>query len=131
MFRLSLFSKVFWTGALAALFLLTMSHAFSQESGSLAGNWKMVSSTSDGAEVPWTLAIHYKDGNYSASLASEEGESEPKSFKVDGDNISMRVTYQGEDYEIKLKRSGEKLTGTWSGNGDSGDTKGERASSTH
>lgn len=99
-----------------------------QANSSLAGEWKMVSSTGDGNEVPWTLTIQYKDGNYSATVSTGQGEAEPKNFKVDGDDISMGVDYQGEEYEIKLKHSGEKLIGTWSGNGDNGDTKGERAS---
>lgn len=127
MFRSFLLRGIFFASALV---LLLTSPISAQESGSLAGNWKMVSSTSDGTEVPWTLTIHYKDGNYSASVATDQGEQEPKSFKVEGDTVTMQVSYQGENYEIKLKHSGEKLTGTWSGNGDSGDTKGERASPT-
>ncbi len=102
--------------------------AAGQEKDALLGQWKMVSSTSDGGEVPWTLTIRSKDGTYSATVGGDEGTSEAKNFKVDGDNVSLLVNYHGEDYEIKLKRSGQKLTGTWSGNGDSGDTKGERAS---
>ena len=103
--------------------------AAGQEKDSLVGQWKMVSSTSDGGEIPWTLTIHSTGGTYSATAAVDEGESEAKNFKVDGDNVSMLVNYHGDEYEIKLKHAGQKLTGTWSGNGDSGDTKGERASS--
>ncbi len=88
----------------------------------------MVSTTSDGGEVPWTLTINYGDGKYTATVASEHGENEPKEFKVDGATVSMTVPYQGEDYEIKLKLVGDKLSGTWSGNGDNGDTTGTKAS---
>lgn len=103
-------------------------NAAAQQSGSLAGDWKMVSSSPDGNDIPWTLTIHYKDGSYSASMSTGEGGAEPRNFKVEGDNVSMTVTYQGDEYEIKLKHTGDKLAGTWSGNGNSGDTKGERAS---
>lgn len=112
------------------LFSLAAQKAFAQQGGSLAGQWKMVSSTPDGNDIPWTLTIRYKDGSYSASMSTEHGEEEPRDFKVDGDNVSMGVTYEGDEYEIKLKYSGDKLVGTWSGNGNSGDTKGARASST-
>lgn len=127
MLRSSLF-KLLAVPALIGLFLLIGSSAMAQANGSLAGEWKMVSSTDDGNEVPWTLTIHYKDGNYSATVSTGQGEAEPKDFKVDGDNVSLGVEYQGDEYQIKLKWSGEKLVGTWSGNGDNGDTKGERAS---
>jgi hypothetical protein len=115
----------------ALLFSLAAQRASAQEGGSLAGQWKMVSSTPDGNEIPWTLTIHYKDGSYSASMSTGQGgDEQPRNFKVDGDNISLGVNYEGDEYEIKLKHSGDKLVGTWSGNGNSGDTKGERASST-
>jgi hypothetical protein len=114
--------------AIPALILLSLvaSNAAAQQSGSLAGEWKMVSSTPDGTEVPWTLTIRFKDGGYSASMSTGQGEEAPRNFKVDGDNVSLGVTYEGDDYDIKLKYSEGKLVGTWSGNGNSGDTKGER-----
>ena len=110
------------------LFSLGAHRASAQQGGSLAGQWKMVSSTPEGNEIPWTLTIRYKDGSYSASMSTGQGEEEPRNFKVDGNNISMGVNYEGDEYEIKLKYSGDKLVGTWSGNGNSGDTKGERTS---
>ena len=118
---------LFAVPALAVLSLLAQ-NAAAQQPDSLAGEWKMVSSTPDGDDIPWTLTIHYKDGNYSASTSTGQGAEEPHNFKVDGENVSMNVMYDGEEYEIKLKHTGDKLVGTWSGNGNSGDTKGERAS---
>lgn len=118
---------LFAVPALAVLSLLAQ-NAAAQQGGSLAGEWKMVSSTPDGDDIPWTLTIHYKDGNYSASTSIGQSAEEPRNFKVEGDNVSMNVMYEGDEYEIKLKHSGDKLAGTWSGNGNSGDTKGERAS---
>jgi hypothetical protein len=93
----------------------------------LAGKWKMDSGTPDGNDVYWTLSITYKDGNYSAMLNTDDGETTAKDFKVDGSKVHLRAPYQGEEYDIDLKLVDGKLVGTWSGNDDSGVTKGEKA----
>jgi hypothetical protein len=93
----------------------------------LAGKWKMDSTTPDGNDVYWTLSITYKDGSYSAMIGSEKGEAAARDFKVDGSKIHLRAPYQGEEYDVDLKLVDGKLVGTWSGNGDSGETKGEKA----
>jgi hypothetical protein len=98
-----------------------------QEDSAVTGKWKMVSTTPDGADVHWTLSITYKDGSYSAMMGSQEGESAAKDFEVNGSKIHLRAPYQGEEYDVDLKLVNGKLTGTWSGNGDSGETKGEKA----
>ncbi len=87
----------------------------------------MVSSTSDGQEIPWTLTISGENGKYSASSATDNGETPAKDLKIEGNKVHLRVPYQGEDYDIDLQLKGDSLVGTWSGNGESGDTKGQRA----
>ena len=124
----SIFVRLLALGTILAAIILCIGTSQAQESRPLVGKWKMVSTTSDGGGVPWTLTINYGDGKYSASVGAEHGESEPKDFKVDGANVSMTVPYQGDDYEIKLKLVEHKLSGTWSGDGDSGDTTGTKAS---
>lgn len=101
--------------------------ANAQQNEQLTGKWQMDSTTPDGNDVYWTLSITYKDGNYSATLGSSEGETAAKEFKVDGSKIHLRAPYQGEEYDVDLKLVDGKLVGTWSGNGDSGETKGEKA----
>jgi hypothetical protein len=110
---------------LAALLCTAMAQA--QQNDQLAGKWNMHSTTPDGNDVYWTLSITYKDGSYSATLASDDGETAAKDFKVDGLKIHLRAPYQGHEYDIDLKLVDGKLLGTWSGNGDSGETKGEKA----
>jgi hypothetical protein len=87
----------------------------------------MVSFTPDGDQVNWTLSIAQENGKYSAIVDGSDGESAAKDVKVDGANIHLRTSYQDEDYDIDLKLDGDKLTGTWSGNGNSGETKGTKA----
>ena len=88
----------------------------------------MASVTPEGDKIPWNLTITYAAGKYSATLGSDQGESPAKDFKVDGDTVTFTSAYEGEDYEIKLHLDGDKLSGTWSGGGDSGTATGARAS---
>lgn len=108
---------------------LCVSLAPAQQSNPLVGKWKMVSTTDDGSEVRWTLSISYQDGKYGAtsSTDADNGESAVKDLKVDGSAVHFRVPYQGDEYDIDLKLVGNKLSGNWSGNGASGETKGEKA----
>jgi hypothetical protein len=124
----SIFVRLLSAGALLATIMLCAGTSRTQESRPLVGKWKMISTTSEGEEVPWTLTINYADGKYGAIAASEEGEGPAKDLKVDGANVTLIVPYQGEDYEIKLRLVEHKLSGTWSGNGQSGETKGMKAS---
>jgi hypothetical protein len=110
-------------------FFLSPVFTYGQQGNVLAGRWKMISVTPDGAEIPWTLSITYQDGKYSAILGSREGDIPAKDFRVDGQKVHLRAPYEGQEYDIDLKLAGEKLSGTWSGNGDSGETRGEKAAS--
>ena len=111
--------------ALALTLGLSANLAWADDAG-LAGNWKMVSTSPDGNEIPWNLAISYADGKYAGTIKSDQGDLAAKNFKVDGTNVTLTVTYQDNDYEIRLKLVDGKLKGTWSGGGDSGDTHGEK-----
>jgi len=101
-----------------------------RQADSLAGTWKMSSTTPDGDHLDWTLTIVQKDGNYSATMKGSENDAEEESvkeFKVDGAKIHFRVSYQGDEYDIDVTHDGNSLKGSWSGNGQSGETKGEKA----
>ncbi len=117
---------VFFT-FLCAVLLAACSMAWAQSSSALAGKWKMTSVTSDGNDIAWTLSITNTDGKYAATVASADGETSVKDLRVNGNKIHFRTPYQGEEYDIDLTLQGDKLNGTWSGNGDSGQTKGEKA----
>jgi hypothetical protein len=114
-----------------AVLALSTGIARGQKADPLVGKWKMVSSTPDGNQVPWGLTITYANGKYgaTASSPSEEGEGPVKDLTVDGSKVHFRVPYEEEDYDIDLKLDGSSLVGTWSGNGSSGETKGQKATS--
>ncbi len=113
--------------ALFLAMLLCTSAAHAQQNEQLTGKWNMVSTTPDGNDIAWTLSITYKDGNYSAMIGGDQGETTANDFRVEGSKVHMRVPYRGEEYDIDLSLKEDKLVGTWSGNGDSGTTKGEKA----
>jgi|SRR4051794_29755467 hypothetical protein len=106
---------------------LCMGLVHAQQNEHLTGRWNMVSTTPEGSDIAWTLSITYKDGTYGAMIGGDEGETAPKDLKVEGSKVHMLVPYHGGEYDIDLSLKEDKLAGTWSGNGDSGPTKGEKA----
>jgi len=100
---------------------------FAQDNKTLTGKWNMTSETDGGDPVTWTLIIKEADGKLMATLATDGGEQPAKDFTYADGVLKFKAPYQGEDYEIELKVTGEKLDGTWSGGGNSGKTSGTKA----
>src|SRR5579875_4001356 len=95
---------------------------------SVAGTWKMVSETSDGDSIPWTLTLTQADGHWTASVGSADGQpTSATNLKVAGNTVHFQTQYQGNPYDIDLKLADGLLTGTWSGEGGSGKTSGKRS----
>jgi len=109
-------------GCLATL-AATPVQAHNQE---LLGEWKMISTAPDN-DVPWTLTISYKDGKYEATASTDEGSGPVNDLRVEGNSVHFSMEYEGHDYEIDLKLDASSLTGTWSGQGSSGETTGHKA----
>lgn len=113
---------------LAAAFTLSAQSNTKTSDRDLVGKWKMISFSPDGDPIPWSLNIKEADGKLAATLDTEnQGEAPARDFNVTGEKVHLKAPYEGEDYDIDLKLDAGKLTGTWSGNGDSGKTTGERA----
>lgn len=113
---------------LAAAFTLSAQSNTKAGDHDLVGKWKMMSFSPDGDPIPWSLNIKEADGKLAATLDTEnQGEAPARDFNVIGEKVHLKAPYEGEDYDIDLKLDAGKLTGTWSGNGDSGKTTGERA----
>ena len=105
---------------------LTMVSALGQDYKALIGKWNMTSET-DGDPVNWTLVLKESDGKLTGVLSSDQGEMPAKDFTFVDGVLKFTAPYQGEDYDIELKATPEKLDGTWSGGGGSGKTSGTRA----
>jgi len=126
-------TKLFRTLSVAAVLLMAafMLAAQSDAKGGnqdLVGKWKMTSFSPEGDPIPWSLNIKEADGKLAATLDTEnQGEAPARDFTAAGDKVHFKAPYEGEDYDIDLTLNDGKLTGTWSGNSDSGKTTGERA----
>jgi hypothetical protein len=100
--------------------------ASGQQAASVAGKWKMESTTSGGDAVDWTLTLKQEGDNWTATVGGEDGEAPGKEVRVDGTSVHVKTPYHGDYYDVDVKLEGDKLTGKWSGNGDSGPTNGTR-----
>jgi len=100
--------------------------ALGQDYHALIGKWNMTSET-DADSVKWTLVLKESDGKLTAFLSSDEGETPAKDFTYLDGVPKFKAPYQGQDYDIELKATPEKLDGTWSGDGGSGKTTGTKS----
>ena len=79
-----------------------------------------------GDSVPWRLTLKEQGGKLVGTIGGEQGDAPLSNLKVEGSKIHFTTPYDGEDYDQDLEMEGTKLVGTWSGNGNSGKTTGER-----
>jgi hypothetical protein len=121
------FSLVKHVAFFMAVSLCCMGICYAQQSRELTGKWNMVSVTPDGDQISWVLRINHENGNYAATVEGNDGTSPAKDFRLESGKIHLRTTYQDQDYDIDLNIEENRLVGTWSGNGDSGETKGTKA----
>ena len=107
----SIFVRLFAVGTVLATIVLCVGTSRAQESRPLVGKWKMISTTPDGGEVPWSLTINYGDGKYSATVASEHGENAPKDFKVDGANavFTDSKSFKSVSTPVKVETGDKKF----------------------
>jgi hypothetical protein len=111
--------------ALCLLICFAALSAFAQDYKSLIGKWDMTSET-EGDSVRWTLSLKEIDGKLSATLVAGENEVPAKDFTYTDGVLKFKVPYEGDFYDIELKATADKLTGTWSGGGNSGRTTGTK-----
>jgi hypothetical protein len=112
--------------AICLLTCLAVVSALGQDYKALIGKWNMTSET-DSDSVNWTLVLKESDGKLVGSLSSDQGEIPAKDFSYVDGVLKFKAPYEGQDYDIELKATPEKLVGTWSGGGASGKTTGTKA----
>lgn len=94
----------------------------------VVGTWDMTSETPDG-NLNWKLVVKQDQaGALTATRKTSEGdEATVRQFAVKGAEVKFQVPYQEQYYDVDLRLTGDKLDGTWSGNGSSGRTYGTKA----
>ena len=120
-------SRLKVTSLFLTVFLFTLGLCYAQQGKAVTGKWNMVSISPDGDHIAWTLTIAKEGAKYTATVAGNDGTNPARDVKIEGTSVHFRTTYEDEDYDIDLKLQNDKLTGTWSGNGNSGTTSGTRA----
>ncbi len=113
--------------ALHPVLLVAAQSDAGSDSGSLAGNWNMVSISPSGESIEWKLNIKQQNGALTATVANEDGKTAAKDFKVDGKKVHLITTYKGDEYDIDVQLEGQKLAGKWKGGDDSGATTGTKS----
>ncbi len=112
--------------AICLLTCLAAAALLAQDYKPLLGKWDMTSET-DGDPVHWTLMFKETDGKLSATLVAGDNEVPAGAFSYTDGVLKFKVPYEGEEYDIELKSADGKLTGTWSGGGNSGRTTGTKS----
>jgi hypothetical protein len=107
--------------------LLSLQAQDKPDPAKFVGAWKMIALTPDGDTVPWRLTLKQQEGKLVGVIVDDDGESPIKDLTLTGLKLHFTTPYDGETYDQDLELQGEKLVGTWSGNGNSGKTTGERA----
>lgn len=95
---------------------------------SIVGTWDCVTNTADG-EMKWVLVVKEEGGKLSGTATGDRGALDLIDPRLDGDVFSFKADVDGVTYTVKLRLSGDRISGTWSGNGDSGPMSGVRRGS--
>jgi len=108
--------------ALSLMFGLAV-FAHAQDYKPLLGDWNMTSE-SDGDPIKWTLSLKEVEGKLTAICGTADGEKPAKNVTFADGVLKFVTHYEDDDYGITLKPNGNKLEGTWEGDGNSGKTYG-------
>lgn len=91
----------------------------------VVGTWDVVATTPQG-ELPSVLTMKMVDGRPKAEFELEGTKRIVSGEKLEGKVLTMKVEYEGAAYDVELKLDGDTMTGTWQGNGSSGELKAKR-----
>jgi len=90
-----------------------------------AGTWDLVADTPNGP-MPSVLTLKTVEGKLKAEVELAGVKQEVSDESLTGDVFKMKMMYEGVQYAIEAKISGDTLAGTWDGGGVSGSLKGTR-----
>lgn len=89
------------------------------------GTWDMVAETPNGP-MPSTVLIKLVDGKVKAEVDLGGMKREVSGESLEGDVFKMKVMYDAVLYVVETRISGDTMTGTWDGGGNSGTLKATR-----
>ncbi len=89
------------------------------------GTWDVVASTPNG-DLSSVMTVKMVDGKVKVDFELGGMARTVTDEKLDKDVLTMKVEYEGGLYDVEAKVDGDKIEGTWQGNGASGTLTGKR-----
>jgi hypothetical protein len=89
------------------------------------GTWDLLAQTPNGP-MPSVLTLKTVEGKLKAEIELAGVKQEVSDESLAGDVFKMKMMYEGVQYAIEAKITGDTLEGTWDGGGNSGTLKGTR-----
>jgi uncharacterized cupredoxin-like copper-binding protein len=109
----------------AAILAVILAGALSA-AGVAAGAWDCAAMTPDGAALKFTLTIQEEGGRIAGTIGDARETTKIVDPKIEDSKLIFKTDYDGATYTLELKISGDKLEGTYKGDGASGQVKGAR-----
>src|SRR5947209_7418115 len=120
-------NRIVMLSAALALLVLLAGPVRAADAPAIVGTWDCTSSTADGNDATWTLAVKEEDGKLVATVQdSSIGEIAISDFKATGNDASFNAEHGGAGYAVKLTVKGPALEGTFEGDQASGTIKGTK-----
>jgi hypothetical protein len=113
------------TAVLIALLALIAPLVCAADAPKAAGTWDITSTTPQG-EMTSVLIVKLVDGQPKVEFELMGETRTVTDEKLAGSLLTFKVEYEGGVYEVEAKVDGDGITGTWQGNGYSGELKGKR-----
>jgi hypothetical protein len=89
------------------------------------GKWNCVAVSPEG-ELPSVWVVTESAGVVAVAVEIEGSARPVQDVKLDGRNLTMKVTYQSVSYDVSVAFEGDTLAGTWTGEGQQGPIRGKR-----
>ncbi len=89
------------------------------------GTWDVVASTPNG-DLPSVMTVKMVDGKPKVGFELGGLARTVTDEKLDKNVLTLKVEYEAALYDVEAKIDGDKIEGTWQGNGASGTLSGKR-----
>jgi hypothetical protein len=86
----------------------------------VAGTWDCIAHGSVQGDVPFRLALEQNQDRLTGSISTEDGELAFTSASYNDGALSIVIATSDAKYAVNGKLDGDKLSGQWSKEGDSG-----------
>jgi len=109
----------------AAALLLSAPFLAAADTPKAVGTWDVVASTPNG-DLSSVMTVKTADGKLKVDFELGGMSRTVTDEKLDKNVLTLKVEYEGALYDVEAKIDGDKLEGTWQGNGASGTLTGKR-----